>query len=508
MARSLAALQRLESLRHEFGAQTAEQKLSCLRDLGGAQLTSVAQVIRLHEVLCFMQAWPDSAKILTRVEQILAGFQRRRDFRRCVEELADTGIAGTPINFSYYSATAAWLANRWPGQLQVDWEAFENVDALEPYLSLLATYSESVALDNVGLEVSEWIERLKSPTESDASFLVKRLQKLATNDFLYEQLYEQFDMPLILVAGKATPSRTHAKYDPAPIVYQTKPLDHERPVISDELQRPPKAPRRVSRAVGTHLVDVARSAMATRHRDLDAFAYADANDVSLIDDTNGLQFVLYGLMPERRFLLETQYGYLILKNGVPISYGAITCLCNSTEVAYTIFDTFRGGESARIYVRTLVMVSQVFGCDTFMIDPYQLGEDNEDALQSGAWWFYQKLGYRPRNKKLMRLMNQELAKIKKRPRHRSPLSVLKQLASENVYLSLTHQRDDVLGMLDLAQVGLKIVDLFSSRFGSEREEGAATLAAEAAERLQVKSFRDWSRSEKVAWGRWVPWWHC
>ena len=119
---------------------------------------------------------------------------------------------------------------------------------------------------------------------------------------------------------------------------------------------------------------------------------------------------------------------MILKNGVPISYGAITCLYNSAEVAYTIFDTFRGGESARIYVRTLVMVSHIFGCDTFMIDPYQLGEDNDDALQSGAWWFYQKLGYRPRSKKLLRLMNQELSKMTATATPPLVDAVLKQLA--------------------------------------------------------------------------------
>ena len=28
-----------------------------------------------------------------------------------------------------------------------------------------------------------------------------------------------------------------------------------------------------------------------------------------------------------------------------------------------------------------------------MIDPYQLGLENDDALKSGAWWFYQKLGF-------------------------------------------------------------------------------------------------------------------
>ena len=43
-----------------------------------------------------------------------------------------------------------------------------------------------------------------------------------------------------------------------------------------------------------------------------------------------LQFVLYGVVPARRFLLETMYGVLVLRNGVPVAYGAVTALFNSS----------------------------------------------------------------------------------------------------------------------------------------------------------------------------------
>mgnify|MGYP006270346331 CR=1 FL=1 len=37
------------------------------------------------------------------------------------------------------------------------------------------------------------------------------------------------------------------------------------------------------------------------------------------------------------------------------------------------------------------------GADAFTIYPYQLGHENDEALRSGAWWFYQKSGFRPRD---------------------------------------------------------------------------------------------------------------
>jgi len=63
--------------------------------------------------------------------------------------------------------------------------------------------------------------------------------------------------------------------------------------------------------------------MITRQRDLDAFAYADAHDVSLLDD-DGLQFVIYGVVPQRRFLLEALYGFLVLKSGGQVPFSVET----------------------------------------------------------------------------------------------------------------------------------------------------------------------------------------
>jgi hypothetical protein len=41
----------------------------------------------------------------------------------------------------------------------------------------------------------------------------------------------------------------------------------------------------------------------------------------------------------------------------------------------------------------------LFDVDSFTINPYQLGDGNDEALASGAWWFYYKFGFaraRPR----------------------------------------------------------------------------------------------------------------
>ena len=83
-------------------------------------------------------------------------------------------------------------------------------------------------------------------------------------------------------------------------------------------------------------------------RDLYAFKHADRHDVRLVDCGDGLQFAAIGVKPEFRLPLDSVYGFLTLKNGVPIGYVLSSSYFNSTEVAYNVSPPFRGAEAARL----------------------------------------------------------------------------------------------------------------------------------------------------------------
>jgi hypothetical protein len=111
MAASMAALLReLERLKAEFGGTAPRRKLELLSGLQRGRLARAADVLALHEQLCFMRAYPDDAAVLQRVEQVLHGFERRSDLCRFAERLADSGIAGTPTHYAFYAPTADWPA--------------------------------------------------------------------------------------------------------------------------------------------------------------------------------------------------------------------------------------------------------------------------------------------------------------------------------------------------------------------------------------------------------------
>src|ERR1019366_3759916 len=187
--------------------------------------------------------------------------------------------------------------------------------------------------------------------------------------------------------------------------------------------RPPARVVPATSAEGWRFLDLAREAMITRQRDLDVFQWGDPHDVRLAHFPDCLTFVVIGAVPERRLLLESVYGFLTLKNGVPTGYVLLRALFGSSGIAYNVFETFRGGESGRIYGKVLATTRHLFASDTFTIFPYQLGGyGNPEALASGAWWFYQKLGFLPPGPRVVALMNEELSRMKARPGYRSPVA--------------------------------------------------------------------------------------
>ena len=512
-----ALLQRLEAARGSFGGGAGVTKLQLLRQLERRRLRTAKAVVRLHETLCFLRAYPDDEAVLGQVERMLAAFARRGDLRRFRSVLTDTGIAGTPIHYRLFWPMARWVTRRWPEQLHLDWRENGRAEQVLEVLPLLMPYSEIAGFEELDLSARDWLERLNGPAETDAAFLVRRIEALPGDDFQREALHDRLDLGYRLDPSPETPSRTRAKYAAAPLVYQELPLDRSRPDLRREVHRRPLAVHGLTRREGQRLLDMAREAMLTRSRDLDVFAFGDPDDVRLVDFGHGLQFVTIGFLPERRPLLHAIYGFLTLQNGVPIGYVLVSALFRHGEVAYNTFETYRGGEAAQVFGCVLAMTRHLFGAESFSIDPYQLGYGNKEGLGSGAWWFYYKLAFRPLDSEVRRVLRGELAAMRANPRYRSNIATLKKLAAEHVFFipgdpsGRARRRGEGKrrvprspGLLPLWNVSLGITDHLAERFGAERERGLRDCASEAARRLGLRSFRGFSAGERQAWLRWAP----
>ena len=211
--------------------------------------------------------------------------------------------------------------------------------------------------------------------------------------------------------------------------------------------------------------------------------------------------MLFRSVPERRQLIPATCGYLILHNGVPIGYGEAFVIGRSATMTFNVFESFRGGETAWTFARTLAMVRHVFGAESFSFDQYQLGKGNDEAIATGAWWFYYKLGFRPQTAQARRLLRTELARMRADPGHRSSPATLRALAESHLLFDFDRSRRPVRA--PVAELGLRVGDGLA-RAKDERERSLAQCSLDAMKLTGLRSLRGFSAGERLAWQRWSP----
>ncbi len=110
------------------------------------------------------------------------------------------------------------------------------------------------------------------------------------------------------------------------------------------------------------------------------------------------------------------------------------------ESGLNLYYTFRDGETAWLYARTLNLMHHFLGVTSFAIDPYQIGYQNEEGIKSGAFWFYRKLGFRPTDREALQLVEKEEQKIATRKDYRTSASTLRKLAESPMIFELDDKR--------------------------------------------------------------------
>ena len=95
-----------------------------------------------------------------------------------------------------------------------------------------------------------------------------------------------------------------------------------------------------------------------------------------------------------------------------------------------------------------------------------------------AWWFYYKLGFRPRDRETRALALREQERATKRASYRSSRSTLRKLAAFPMVLQLYDRPRFPYG--GVGPVGLQASHCLSERGGGLRSEGLARTSEEAA----------------------------
>ena len=504
--KALHCLSRLEQLKTVFTTASALEKLELLRTLRHKPVALASHTRRLHEILCFICAYPDSMELFNLARTILTEFGRRQDLKRFRKSLVNSCIAGTAMEYRLFWPMARWLAKHWPDKLVLNWQQIDidQQERLLKILPLLVPPNEASAFDETDLPVRTWFNKLKSTTETDACFYQTRLQQIYRDDLEREQLHDDLDLAYRLLPGQTTPTISNNLLEGSRTSVQSQPLQREHKDIRQVIRATRFKLTHLDPVAGDKIVDLARKTMLTHERDLDTFSYGNRNDVSLVDFADGYQIACIGIVPERRYLLHASYSLLTCKNGIPVAYFPVSTVFSCAEAAFNLFNAFRGGESTLIYNRNIAVAHRLFGINTFVVDPYQLGYNNRDGLKSGVWWFYYKLGFRPQNEDINRLLVEELDKKYADPGYRTDIATLNRLAADAMYLQIKPSSEQMTMLSGLAGISPGISTYMAARFGARREQGARLCAREAMARLGTRNDRVIHSDQRRSYENWAP----
>jgi hypothetical protein len=267
-----------------------------------------------------------------------------------------------------------------------------------------------------------WLERAAPEPASRAGWLLERVDSAT---------YELLEIPLRWEVCSS--SRSALRLPRNTIYYHSGPLLKRSDVsIEAELAAPPIALTRLPRDRAAEVLGVIVDASAARYRELYGFQYPDVARVRHADLGRGVDLYFFEVRRDRRLPLRGYHAGMFFKNGVPMGYVEALSRDQACEVGFNLYYTFREGETAWLYARILKLLHEQLRAACFSIDPYQLGHQNEEAIASGAFWFYYKLGFRPVMQELGALASREAAKIAARPGYRSSPATLRRLAAASL----------------------------------------------------------------------------
>jgi hypothetical protein len=288
----------------------------------------------------------------------------------------------------------------------------------------------------------EWLRSAKGRAK-ELPWLFARFFSLPKSDREKAELYNSQNLFVSWTPEfPATRTGMRLPVSPRNIFYHREQLIQRREVsLRDELKKPAPLLERLSPKQGEAMLDLAREASTLRYRELYGFTHGDSKRVLKANIGRGIEIFVIGVPPDKRLPLRAYHAAMIFKNGVPVGYFEGLSIFERMESGFNLYYTFRDGETAWLYANTLKTFRHLLGVTVFTLDPYQVGYENEEGIESGAFWFYRKFGFRPASPAVVKLVLNEEKKIATRAGYRTPATMLRKLAESSMVFEETPSGD-------------------------------------------------------------------
>jgi hypothetical protein len=469
-------LHQVEESRSRFGRGEAARVVELLSALGKRKFSDTASLIRFHEALLFLRAFPHGPEVVRQSERLLRGFSKRvEQLEKAGADMDDfdplevSGIAGTVMQDTLSFDVVRWLVDR-VADVDIVWDDYSEERAMAAVWPQLIPLLEEDGNVEANIPWQRWLRTAAGSKKRNLHWMVRQFAQLPVTDTEKSLLYDSLRLPLRWRLDNQRFSRTLNWRPVRRVFFHREPLITRAEVsLARELAQAPPVLRRLSARQGEAVMNMIREVMLVRYRELWGTTLGDPRSVVRADVGRGVSIYLWSLCRARRLPLRAYVAGFSLKNGVPINYVEAIGLCEWMEVGFNTFYTFRGGEAAWTYAQALRCLVALTRATCISMYPYQLGDGNEEAIESGAFWFYRKLGFRPGRKDLLKLVEREEQRIARDPKYRTSPRTLRRLAAGHVFYELPGSEVGAWDSFSTRKIGMKVNQRMAREFGGSSE---------------------------------------
>ena len=427
----------LRAVLSRFGPEADAARRDAWARAAGAPFADAAALVAWHDLMLFVLAHPATHREHARARRELERVARAsravaaRGTRADRRALRETGIAWTRVEARFGLAFARWLVARHPGRAALVGIDDEPMALAETIAAALPPAQADIASGGAdGIELADAF----APGGDRLAWLVRAFDALDAPAAHRDHLFEAVGALTRLDLADSPLSRTFLR-GPAGRPYCVARLKRDVDIAAT-LETPLPKVRAAPLSRRAAALDASRGAIAVLGRETDAMATTSARDTELHALGRGLVIALHAPSPDRTGAFDAHVGFGLFRNGVPVAYGGGWPFAGGCRIGVNVFPAFRGGESAWMFAQVLRTYRQRFRVVRFLVEPYQYGAGNREGLESGAFWFYWRLGFRPVAPRVRALAEAEAAKLAADRDYRAPLATLRRFTTSDLALDL------------------------------------------------------------------------
>ena len=479
MNNSGSLISQLFSIRNRYGKKFSSQKIKLLDVLASVPIKNKKALRSYHGSLLFLIAYPDNKAIydlaFQSLQQLHVYIQSQN---RIKERLFNSGITNTKLIAAFSFEIVKWLRSKQPKDIRLS--SFEAGDGqIQSTLSVVMPKVESEILQDGNAGWRSWLKKSMRKGEDLLDRLIAIFDETDIRPETRDELWNSLGINVEInfpshdcLAGNLISPYYHRSLVKGNLTEQhrdVKPIQ----VHLDEGE-------------AQHIIDCGRMILVRHFREIDPISFTAPRYISYYKMRRGLSIALMGMVPERRSPVDSYMGYVVFKNGLPIAYAGSWVLFDSGRIGLNVFPDYRGGESQYIFDQVLMAHREVYQLNRFSVDPYQIGKDNSDGIQSGAFWIYYRAGFRSIRGAQKQIAEAEALKIKSNRNYRTPASILTKLADSRLE-KLLQKKAVRFDATDLSRVYARIV---KDQFNNNRKLAEKHSFTKLVELLQLKDYHE------------------